>query len=501
MSPIRPFRLAVAVILSLLVSMEARAVRAADDVRESWDAVYIQGKRVGYFHTQVQPLKYQGRDYLRVQIDMSLTVQRLGDPLTIETLYGTIENPDGGVLKLDSRTLMSKQETRVSGTVADGKMKLTFEGTGQSQEKTIDWGTDVRGPYGVEMSLVRQPIKPGETREVKVFIPDLNDIGISKVKALPVETVALGGNVKRQLMRVEQNMFDSKGSPIPGMATTNWVDSGGQILRTSNEVFGGMETYRTTKEAATRGIQGTKLDLTASTMIKVRKRITEPVRTRDVVFELTTRGDELITLFPNDRRQTLTPGATPGTGKMEVKTAGPLDGQPATEPASDKYLKPNTMINSNDKLVIAHASDATKGLTDQWQKATAIQHWVFEHVKKKDFSTAFAAANEVARDLTGDCTEHSVLTAAMCRAVGIPSRVVVGLIYVEHLKGFGFHMWNEVYVNQRWVAIDAAWDQNDVDAVHIKMGDSGLDGVSPYESFLSVVKVLDKVTIEPVEIR
>ena len=56
-------------------------------------------------------------------------------------------------------------------------------------------------------------------------------------------------------------------------------------------------------------------------------------------------------------------------------------------------------------------------------------------------------------------------------------------------------------MNQRWVAIDAAFDQSTVDAVHIKLGDTSLDGVSPYEAFLPVVRVLGKMTLEPLEIR
>ena len=103
-------------------------------------------------------------------------------------------------------------------------------------------------------------------------------------------------------------------------------------------------------------------------------------------------------------------------------------------------------------------------------------------MKNKNFATAFAPASEVARNLSGDCTEHGVLTAAICRAVGIPARVAIGLVYVDHLGGFGFHMWNEVYVNRRWVAIDAAFDQTEVDAVHIKLSDTSLDGVSPLRS-------------------
>src|SRR5262249_58062297 len=132
--------------------------------------------------------------------------------------------------------------------------------------------------------------------------------------------------------------------------------------------------------------------------------------------------------------------------------------------------------------------------------AVAIQRWVSENIKDKNFGVAFANAAEVARDLRGDCTEHSVLTAAMCRAVDVPSRVAVGLIYADHLGGFGFHAWDEVYVNRRWVAIDAAFNQYDVDATHIKLADTSLDGVSPYEPFIPIVRVSNKMTLEPVEI-
>jgi transglutaminase-like putative cysteine protease len=89
----------------------------------------------------------------------------------------------------------------------------------------------------------------------------------------------------------------------------------------------------------------------------------------------------------------------------------------------------------------------------------------------------------------------------MCRAAGVPARVAIGMVYAEPYGGFGFHMWNEVYVNRRWVAIDSAFNESEVDAVHIKLADSSLAGGSPYESFLSVVRVFDRTKLEALEIR
>ena len=166
-----------------------------------------------------------------------------------------------------------------------------------------------------------------------------------------------------------------------------------------------------------------------------------------------------------------------------------------------EYLRPNALINSEDTQVVELTRRAVGDATDPWEKASGSRSGSPQNLKDKNFKIAFAPASEVARNLTGDCTEHGVLTAAMCRAAGVPARVVVGLVYAETLGGFGFHLWNEVYVNRRWVAIDATFDQTEVDAVHIKLSDSSLDGVSPFEAFLPVVRVLGKMTIEPVEIR
>ena len=89
----------------------------------------------------------------------------------------------------------------------------------------------------------------------------------------------------------------------------------------------------------------------------------------------------------------------------------------------------------------------------------------------------------------------------MCRAAGIPSRVVIGLVYVKQQTGFGFHMWDEVYVNQRWVAIDPTWKQVDRRRGHIKISESSLDGVAPFEAFSPILRVMGKMEIDPIEFR
>jgi hypothetical protein len=478
-----------------LAGLEARA-------QESWDAVFIAGAKVGSIHTYVQPVKDKGRDLLRVRVDLEFRFKRLGDPVTIKETYGTIETPDGSILRLDTRTLASKGEMRTYGDVVDDQMVLTLEGSGQRQQVKMAWGPEVRGPYAVEQSLSRNLIKPGETRSLRMYVPDLSKICDVQLVAKDKEEVQLGYG-KQALLRVDETV-SLNGKALPEYTMAHWLDTSGQILKSKGDMLGGMEVYRTTEEGAKIGTP--QLNLTLSTMIKVTHKIDKPESTREVTYRVGLKDEDPTTILPSDRRQSLKKDGAPNTSMLVVKTAGPDVGTAGPERVDEQFLRPNALVTSEDPRVRQLAARAVRDARDPWQKAVRITEWVAKNIENKNFETAFAPASEVAQTLAGDCTEHGVLVAAMCRAAGVPARVVVGLVYVPAkasggVEGFGFHMWDEVYVNRRWVAVDAAFNQTAVDAVHIKLSDTSLDGVSPYESFLSVVRVLGKMTIEPVELR
>lgn len=478
--------------------MATNAVAAAE-THESWDAVFISGSKVGFIHTYVEPVKDKGRDLLRVRQDMEFNFKRLEDKVTIKTMYGTIETKEGSVLKLETRTLASNQQMTATGSVVDEKMTLTLEGGGQSQQVTIPWGPEVRGPYAAEQSLSRTPIKAGEARGLRMYVPDLNKICDIKLVAKGMEDVTLGDG-KRPLLRVDE-IVSLETKPLPEYNVTLWVDSGGQVLKSRSEILGGLDIYRTTREGAQMGGDQATLNLTLSSIVKVTHKIARPETRRDIRYRVSLKEDDPASILPNDRRQSLSAGTTKNSSILVVKTARPSDGEAGPEQVDAQFLRANALVSSEDPTVKQHAAQATAGAVDSWDKAVKITKWVAENLKEKNFETAFAPASEVARTLAGDCTEHGVLVAAMCRAVGVPARVVVGLVYSDSLGGFGFHMWNEVYVNRRWVAVDAAFNQTEVDAVHIKLADTSLDGVSPYEAFLPVVRVLGKMTLEPIELR
>jgi len=483
--------------VAVLTFVSGQCARAQD----SWDAIYLAGSKIGWVHTFVEKVSERGRDYLRVRVEIDQRFKR-GDDIAITRLhYGTIETTDGQVLKLDTLTEMGEQKLRARGDVVRGKMRLILDGTGQSQELTIPWSASVRGPYAPEQSMAREPMKSHEQRSLRMFMPTpLNKICDVTLQAGEIEPVIMGDGTKRPLLRVDQTT-SIDGKVHPEYNSTLWVDTDGQILKQHQDLLGGLVQFRTTKESALSEGGPVQFDLAKDTIAKVTHKIPDPDRTRQITYRITIKDEDAAQLIPTDSRQTVQPEAGKSSAIIVIRSAGPLDGKPKADAVDPQYLKPNTLVTSEDRRVRTLTQQATRGATDPWEKAKRINKSVFSIVQHKSFSVAFASAGEVARNRAGDCTEHAVLAAAMYRAAGIPSRVVVGLIYVESREGFGYHMWNEVFINGRWVALDSSWNQSEVDAVHIKLSDTSLEGVSPFEAFLPVARVMGKVEIEPIEIR
>ncbi len=147
----------------------------------------------------------------------------------------------------------------------------------------------------------------------------------------------------------------------------------------------------------------------------------------------------------------------------------------------EPYLRASTFIDhqSDDVqrlLAEALASDASK--EPDAQQAETLRAFVADYLLNKNLDSILATAGEVAASRSGDCTEHSVLLTALLRAAGIPARAVTGLVYVEEFSGerdlFGYHMWTQAWVGDRWLDLDATLPVT-FDAAHIAFGTSALN--------------------------
>jgi hypothetical protein len=92
----------------------------------------------------------------------------------------------------------------------------------------------------------------------------------------------------------------------------------------------------------------------------------------------------------------------------------------------------------------------------------------------------------VLRTKVGDCNEHTALYVAMARALGIPARIAVGLVYIH--GAFYYHAWPEVYLEEPaagssalgasrglWLPVDPTLNEFPANATHLRLARGGLD--------------------------
>jgi transglutaminase-like putative cysteine protease len=169
-------------------------------------------------------------------------------------------------------------------------------------------------------------------------------------------------------------------------------------------------------------------------------------------------------------------GQTVSGDVLEIRDARTRVPQRTTE-SLDAFLKPELFIESDAPEVVEEARRAAFGVTGTRARAEKLTRYVNDLLEKKP-TVSLPSAREVLRTKVGDCNEHTVLYVAMARALGLPARIAVGLVYLR--GAFYYHAWPEVYVAEAdgrglWLPVDPTLNQFPADPTHVRLARGGLD--------------------------
>jgi hypothetical protein len=499
-------------LLALLVPLQlAVPISAGADgkiVRETWDIAYLGDGKAGYVQTLATEVERDGKKIIHTSVKLRLTVKRFAETIQMAMETGSIETGDGKVTGVSMKQLLAKEQTlQIDGAVVGNQLQLTLNG--KTPLKPAPWNPDVLGLFKQETFFKDRNLKPGDSITFQSFEPTINLVIKVNVTAKGYREVVLkGSREKRKLLLVEivPEKVEYKSGPDKVMkiqlpVKLVWLDDNLEPVKTEVEVpgLGPLVIYRTTKEIALAPAPVAQLsDVGVKHLIKLKTRITNPYETSRAVYRITIRGDdEAGTAFSADDRQEIKK-AKGHTFELHVKglVKPGADTGKATEPG-DEFTQSSYFINSDDAKVKELARRAVGRETDAWRKAQAIERWVNANMRVIQDDT-FATADHAARTLEGDCTEFSMLTAAMCRAEGIPSRTAIGLIYadVKREPCFAFHMWTEVWIKGRWIPIDATLGKGYVGATHLKITDHSWHDERTMTPIFPVIRVVGRLSVE-----
>lgn len=469
----------------------AFAPTAAGDIE--YFAVFAEGKKIGHgtHARKVAGGKVTTTDTLQ------MTIARMGTSLTIRTSETTVETADGGPLSFNSVQDMAFMAMTIRGTVDDkGKIHVTITSGATTQQRIMDWPEGALMNEGLRLQQIKKGLKQGTSYTVKMFAGALLGAMEAKVRVGPTRRVDLLGRVLT-LTEVQFTVTVPTGGQ---MTVTSYVDKDLKALKTVMPVAGmNIEVVACSKQVALSKPEAfeafTKLTVASPVPLGDLQKV------KSITYHLAPVGKKTFSIPATDS-QTVRAGAD-GAVIVTIRRGPPAPGAKFPYTGKDKSalaaMKPTRFLQSDNKKVIALARKAAGDAKDTAAAVKRIEQFVRKYIDKKGLSVGYATAAEVAESRQGDCSEHAVLAAAMCRALGIPSRVAVGIVYVSRLGGakdlFGGHAWAQAFAGGKWVDLDAAMQGFDAGHIALAVGNGNPEDFFQILTSLGYFRIA-KVTIE-----
>ncbi len=190
-------------------------------------------------------------------------------------------------------------------------------------------------------------------------------------------------------------------------------------------------------------------------------------------------------------------------GTVEVQTINntiyPSDDYPLKDIPDS--VKPYTKATSMDQGIVnipsehpdikAKAQDIAQGNITVFEVTNSIGEWVFNNIQYELLGEGALKTLETGK---GDSGSMSQLTIAMLRSLGIPARVVGGLLYGNiYDNNFGQHYWVEVWIGEKggWIMIDPTTGEIDkISPLHISLW--RWENISPDEASYIDIAILER---------
>jgi hypothetical protein len=480
-----------------LKTVSAVTTDKQDDANEvEYFALLMDSHKIGY---AVQERNVDG-NIVKTSIELSLTLNRAGISVSITTTSSTTETKEGKPLGFESeQNLGLLGSTKTVGVIdPNGKLIVT---TGQIKQ-VMDWPQGAVLSEGMLLLHEKTGLKEGASYKARMFDPGTLAAFDIEVKVGAKKQVDLLGRV----VELTEIKTTASSSQVATINADEYYDDEMKLQKSITPVMGFViEQIACSKEFAMG--KNDVYEVIDKMFLASPKSINNISSVKSITYHITKTAPNADLRFPvtdNQKVEKLTNGNVILTIEKVELPKGISIPYKGNDSAALEALKPTRYVESNEKIIQDLAKQAIGDTKDASEAARKIESFVAEYIENKNLSVGYASAAEVAKSKQGDCTEHAVLTAALCRAAGIPARVATGLAYVSQWKnlsnGFGGHAWTQVYIGNKWYNIDAAFKGagfGGYDPGHITLS----VGNGNPEDFLNIINTLGQFKIEKIEVK
>lgn len=457
------------------------AIPAASMAEERWMTVLLDGRKVGSL--QIDRQVAAGKVVTWQVLDFRMTRSRT--PMTLRTELRSTESESGNPLAFYASTRMSSQENLASGEVrADGMFQVANTVGGQSKINLLIWPTGATLAEGQRLAMVAQGFKAGTVYRLRNFDSVRQQVANVDVEVVGDEVIVMPDETRETLHHLRQSIVNAKTE----QSVDIWVDDDGFIRRSLAPLLGFRLEMAACSEACAQA-PNQDIDLLRAAMISSPRPMVAALRVAPVRYTITVRGAGPNPFIETDEQVVRPIGdgvyiVDVGFGMRHGDETGPLP----------EDTEPNAWVQSESPEVLALARQAVGDAKTDLQRMRRLRSFLSDYIDAKGLDVGYASALETVATRRGDCTEHAVLLTAMARSLGIPARVVTGIVYAERMGGatrvFVPHAWTQAWIDDRWISFDSA--QRRFDSSHIALG----TGSGEPWRFFSAMNVLNRIRID-----
>lgn len=466
-------------------------------------SVYYQMKINGGVagHMVVKESTADGK--VKTETTTTMVMKRLGTDNQTVSRSVSVETEDGKPLSLENSTEEKGSNSSAKATFsADGKrldILILSTDAGDSIRKRQEPVADTWAfSHAQRLCMLKgKPWKPGQVFTFKSYSLELYAVETDVLTYRGLEKITLSGGIE------EVHAFDVV-SLVGGTTLTGkmWMDDQARMRQATINIMGIIQEMAACSEAVAK-TKHAAVNLTANMVVKAPRDITKDLGTKAMSYTVLIAGGNPVTAGESPTQTMVQEGdhwlISVRNEPPAAKMAWPYKGKNLE---AKKNLEPTSTLQCDNELVIKIAKIAARSNSgdDAMAVARSIALFVNGYVSNKNYEVSYGTALDTAKSAMGDCTEHSVLAAALCRAVGIPARPVVGLGYTGQELDGGFkggyfvgHQWTEVWINGQWYPVDAAMPGG-FDIGHIRFG-AGDGSEGDVAQLLRVMEMINKITI------
>jgi transglutaminase-like putative cysteine protease len=445
-----------------------------------WRGIYYRGDKIGFSVGQISPSGdgYEIREDARLQMALlgATTSVRMTSRAEVDRAFQL----ERFSFLLDPGT----GPTEIQGRLDGSRLELVIKNAAGERRESRTLPEPPALSLNLPRALAARGLQPGQTHVVSVFDP-----ATLRNQPMTVQVQA------RELVRVSRRQIPAfrVESRFSGLTTRSWITDVGEVVREESPM-GLLVVRQSQGEAQALAVPGTiQADLLEASALVPRRprRIDDPQAVSRLRVEIDGLGPAGL-----DGPDLSGAGQLHRDGTLEVRDSRDLAAGP-TPADLDLYLRPEAFLESDAPEIRAEAEKAAAGAKEPRLRAERLVRYVHSIVDKRP-TVSLPSAREVLRTRVGDCNEHTALYVAMARALGLPARVAVGLVYLR--GAFYYHAWPEVYVADsaalgQWLPVDPTLNQFPADATHVRLARGGLDRQAAIVGLVGKAK-LDVLTVE-----